>query len=138
MMTTTFEIETLNNRALWFQNSTQRTRILIALLLLTLTGCASTSDSDNTAVFDKIKVPSPYKIAIVNASKDTINNIKYKPCNSHTTQYQYLTGHLRPMEKFTVNIYSQCVDFIATNAFKKKLVDVKNVDLNAIKTWTIK
>ncbi len=137
-MINTFKIRTLNKCTLWPQNSTQRALIFIALLLFALTGCASTSDSDNTAVSDKIKVPSPYKIAIVNASKDTINNIKYKPCNSHTTQYQYLTGHLRPMEKFTVNIYSQCVDFIATNAFKKKLVDVKNVDLNSIKTWTIK
>ena len=137
-MITTLKITTLNKRTLGPQNSTQKTRILIAFILSALTGCASTGDSDNTVVFGKIKVPSPYKIAIVNASKNTINDIKYKPCNSNTIQYQHLTGHLRPMEKFTVNIYSQCVDFIATNAFKKKLVDVKNVDLNSIKTWTIK
>lgn len=112
--------------------------LLLLLLLLLLAGCASTSETEDTVVFEKIKAPSPYKIAIVNASGSTINDIQYKPCNSHETRYQLLTGHLRPEEKFTINIYSQCVDLLATNAFKKKLVDVKNVDLKSIKTWTIK
>ena len=110
----------------------------LVVLLLVLTGCAATRDVEDTVVFDKINVPSPYKIAIFNASGSTINDIKYKPCKSHDTRYQLLTGHLRPEEKFTINLYSQCVDLLATNAFKKKLVDAKNIDLNSIKTWTIK
>ena len=110
----------------------------LLLAYFALTGCASTGAQDDTVVFDKVKAPSPYKIAIVNASGSTINDIKYKPCNTQNTRYQLLTGHLRPEEKFTINIYSQCVDLLATNAFKKKLVDVKNVDLKSIKTWTIK
>ena len=112
--------------------------LLLVLQLSVLTGCASTSDTEDTVVFDKIKALSPYRIAIVNASGSTINDIQYKPCNSHESRYQMLTGHMRPEEKFTINIYSQCVDLLATNAFKKKLVDVKNVDLKSIKTWTIK
>jgi hypothetical protein len=111
---------------------------LLSIFMGMVTGCASTTEIDDTVVFDIIKEPSPYKIAIVNASNNTINDIKYKPCNSHDTRYQQLTGHLRPKEKFSINIYSQCVDLLATNAFKKKLVDAKNVDLKSVKTWTIK
>ena len=107
---------------------------LALLLILLLTNCAST-EHNNTAHLEQ---PKPYKIAIINASQDTINTIKYKPCHSKPTKYQQLTENLHPTEKFTINIYSQCVDLLATNAFKKKLVDVKNVDLKSIKTWTIK
>ena len=82
--------------------------------------------------------PTPHKIAIVNASPNVINSIKYKPCGSQDNRYHFLTGNLRPNEKFSINIYSQCVDLRATNAFKKKLVDIKNIDLKKIKTWTIK
>ena len=103
-----------------------------------LSACATTEPADDTIVFGEIKQPSAYKINIVNASNTTINDIKYKPCNTHQTQYLQLTDNLRPMEKFTINIYSQCVDLLATNAFKKKLVDVKNVDLQSTKTWTIR
>ena len=99
-----------------------------------LASCANSQKHTNTALAQ----PKPYKIAIINASQDMINSIKYKPCNSHNEPYQYLTGNLRPAEKFTINIYSRCVDLLATNAFKKKLVDVKNVDLKSVKTWTIK
>jgi len=110
------------------------TIILINSSLPLLTGCAS-SLKDNSQAIDPVKA---YKISIVNASQETINAIKYKPCNSHSVPYQYLTANLHPSEKFTINIYSQCVDLLATNAFKKKLVDVKNVDLKSVKTWTIK
>ena len=107
---------------------------IVLILALFITSCA-TPPKDNNAGLDQAKA---YKIAIVNASGETINAIKYKPCKSTTTRYQYLTGNLHPAEKFTINIYSRCVDLLATNAFKKKLVDVKNVDLKSIKTWTIK
>jgi len=102
-----------------------------------LIACSTSPESD---IAQNIDVPplTPHKIAIVNASSNVINSIKYKPCGSQDNQYQYLTGNLRPNEKFSINIYSQCVDLIATNAFKKHLVDVKNVDLKVIKTWTIK
>lgn len=115
--------------------------IAIVLVLAAFTsGCATneTIDDTNTIVFGEINKPSAYKINIVNASNNTINDIKYKPCNSHETQYLQLADNLRPMEKFSINIYSQCVDLLATNAFKKKLVDVKNVDLESTKTWTIR
>lgn len=114
--------------------------LYISVLGLTvfLSACTTTEPADDTIVFGEIKQPSAYKINIVNASNTTINDIKYKPCNTHQTQYLQLTDNLRPMEKFTINIYSQCVDLLATNAFKKKLVDVKNVDLQSTKTWTIR
>ena len=106
------------------------------LLLSCLASCAS---NDLTNQPDELAVtPTPYKISIVNASEEPINDIKYKPCNSRTLKYQQITGILKPQERFTINIYSQCVDLLATNAFKKKLVNVKNVDLKNIKTWTIK
>jgi len=99
--------------------------------------CSTVPEREDIVVFDKIKVSSPYKLAIVNSTSGTINDIKYKPCNSHAAHYQYIAGNLRPSEKFTINIYSQCVDLIATDAFKKKLVDLKNVDLKSRKTWNI-
>lgn len=107
---------------------------IIISLSLVLASCANSQKDTSTELVQ----PKPYKIAIINASQDMINAIKYKPCNSHNEPYQYLTGNLRPAEKFTINIYSRCVDLLATNAFKKKLVDVKNVDLKSVKTWTIK
>ena len=106
------------------------------LLLSCLASCASTNLTNQP---DELAVtPTPYKISIVNASEEPINDIKYKACNSRTLKYQQITGILKPQERFTINIYSQCVDLLATNAFKKKLVNVKNVDLKSIKTWTIK
>lgn len=109
------------------------TLVLASLLI----ACGSTPETDNAQNID-VQPSTPHKIAIVNASPNVINSIKYKPCGSQDNRYKYLTGNLRPNEKFSINIYSQCVDLIATNAFKKNLVDVKNVDLNKIKTWTIK
>ena len=110
----------------------------VLLLSSLVSGCSTTTEKQDTVVFGKIKEPSAYKIKIVNASKEMINDIKYKPCNSHTIKYLQLADNLRPQEKFTINVYSQCVDLLATNAFKKKLVDVRNVDLSTVKTWTIK
>lgn len=113
-------------------------RYTILLVLASLQfACSSTPETENIYNAD-IPPATPHKIAIVNASSNVINSIKYKPCGSQDNRYKYLTGNLRPNEKFSINIYSQCVDLIATNAFKKNLVDVKNVDLNKIKTWTIK
>ena len=80
---------------------------------------------------------NPHKIAIVNASRNVINTVAYKPCGS-SNNYQTLTNMLHPNEKLSITIYSQCVDLMATNAFRKKLVDAKNVDLKKTKTWTIK
>jgi len=79
-----------------------------------------------------------HEIAIINSSNSIITTIKFKPCGSTNLPYKSLTENLKPSEKLTVNIYSQCVDLLATNAFNKKLVDVKNVNLNTIRTWTIK
>ena len=111
--------------------------ILVALLLLMLSGCSSTGETMTSQNIDAQPVIS-HKIAIVNASSNVINTIQYRPCGSNDNNYRYLTGNLRPNEKLSINIYSQCIDLIATNAFKKNLVDVKNVDLSKIKTWTIK
>lgn len=104
---------------------------------LSLFGCATQLASEQQGTTKQPR-PSPYKIAIINASNQPINTIKFKPCRSNSIKYRQLTGNLRPMEKFTVNIYSQCVDLLATNAFKKKLANIKNVDLSAVKSWTIK
>ncbi|WP_455223459.1 hypothetical protein [Kaarinaea lacus] len=111
--------------------------IFVGVLPLISSGCSSTGE--NMALQDvyEDQVVS-HKIAIFNASSNVINTIQYRPCGSSDIQYRYLTGNLRPNEKLSINIYSQCVDLIATNAFKKNLVDVKNVDLSKIKTWTIK
>ncbi len=100
-------------------------------------GCASTAETGATQD-NSIEPTALHKISIINASSIVVNTIKYKPCGSSDNRYQYLTGNLRPNEKLSINIYSQCVDLIATNAFKKNLVDLKNVDLSKIKTWTIK
>ena len=115
------------------------TLIMFSILsLFILAGCATSEPKNETIVFENIEKPSVYKFKIINASNTTINDIKYKPCNSHQTQYLQLTDNLRPMEKFSINLYSKCVDLVATNAFKKKLVDVKNVDLQSTKLWTIR
>lgn len=111
--------------------------LLIGAITVISSACSSTSETDTTQTTDA-QTTTSHKIAIVNASGNVINAIKYRPCGTGDGRYQYLTGNLRPNEKLSINIYSQCVDLIATNAFKKNLVDVKNVDLNKIKTWTIK
>ena len=104
-----------------------------------LSGCSTTSE-DKTLTYISLQSDTQisHKIAIVNASENVINTVKYKPCGSRPESYQYLTGNLRPTEKFTINIYSQCVDLLATNAFKKKLVDAQNVNLTTTNIWTIK
>ncbi len=107
------------------------------MIVVLLIGCSSTVESTATQAVN-IQSANPHKIAIVNASSNVVNTIKYKPCGSNNNSYQHLTGNLRPNERISINIYSQCVDLLATNAFKKNLVDVKNVDLSKIKTWTIK
>ena len=116
--------------------------ILVQFILaigLTFLLVACTTNPEMEVPHDSNAQPSmPHKISIVNASPNVINSIKYKPCGSQDNRYHYLTGNLRPNEKFSINIYSQCVDLLATNAFKKKLVDIKNIDLKKIKTWTIK
>ena len=111
--------------------------LLLGVMTLIASACSSTTESNTSQTID-VPTTSSHKIAIVNASGNVINAIKYRPCGASDGRYQYLTGNLRPNEKLSVNIYSQCVDLIATNAFKKNLVDVKNVDLKQIKTWTIK
>ena len=113
--------------------------IIVTFTTLFIYGCGTTSESNSLPDLQTQKETGvSHKIAIVNASKNIINTIKYKPCGTQSNRYQYLTGNLRPSEKFTINIYSQCVDLLATNAFKKKLVDVRNVNLTTTKTWTIK
>lgn len=120
----------------------KKTRIMLGSGLLIsiglLYGCSSFDTKNNAENSAKSEQPAAYKIKIINASNSTINEIRYKPCNSNATQYQHLTNNLRPMEKFTINIYSQCIDLVARNAFKKKLVDMKNVDLQSMKIWTIR
>ena len=117
-----------------------KTLSLFYLLVLVgmLYGCSSNESRDNMVDSEKINQSAAYKINIINASNTIINDIRFKPCNSQTAQYLQLTDNLRPMEKFTINIYAQCVDLQARNAFKKKLVDVKNVDLQSVQTWTIR
>ena len=114
----------------------------IALAILTLVSAlilvACGSSQEKHLVQPEEKWEKAHKISIVNASTKVINTIQYKPCGSLDNQYHYLTGNLKPQETLTMNIYTHCVDLRATNAFKKKLVDVKNVDLKAIRTWTIK
>lgn len=113
--------------------------IIVSFATIFIYGCGTTPESNMLPELQAQKETSvSHKIAIVNASKNIINTIKYKPCGTQTTRYQYLTGNLRPSEKFTINIYTQCVDLLATNAFKKKLVDIRNVNLTTTKTWTIK
>ncbi|HEY5604338.1 MAG TPA: hypothetical protein VIM41_14650 [Gammaproteobacteria bacterium] len=118
-------------------------RLLNYLLILLLppvgllAGCGSTAET-NTAQDSDAPAAVSHKIAIVNASSFVINAIKYKPCGSDDNRYQHLTGNLKPNETLSINVYAQCVDLIAVNAFKKHLVDAKNVDLDKIKTWTIK
>jgi len=113
--------------------------ITLVLTTLVLTGCSTMSESE---LFAHMKLnensPRPHSIVIINTSNSVITTIKYRPCKTNKRSYQSLTENLKPSEKLTVNIYSQCVDLLATNAFNKKLVDVKNVNLNNIKTWTIK
>ncbi len=115
----------------------QSGHIILFLVMLLIVGCASNSHFDATR-HSETSPPVPHKFAIVNASPHVINSIKYKPCGTENNHFQHLTENLRPNQKFSINIYSQCVDLMATNAFKKKLVHVKNVDLDKIKTWTIK
>ena len=111
--------------------------LLFGVMAIISSACSSTTESNTSQTIDA-PMRNSHKIAIVNESGNVINAIKYRPCGASDGRYQYLTGNLRPNEKLSVNIYSQCVDLIATNAFKKNLVDVKNVDLTQIKTWTIK
>ncbi|KPJ96008.1 MAG: hypothetical protein AMJ55_02765 [Gammaproteobacteria bacterium SG8_15] len=120
----------INFKAAWYC-------LLFSTIAVIASACGSTSESNMSQTTDAPTTTS-HKIAIVNESGNVINAIKYKPCGASDSRYQYLTGNLRPNEKLSINIYSQCVDLIATNAFKKNLVDVKNVDLKQIKTWTIK
>ena len=111
--------------------------LLLSVMTIVASACSGTTESNISQTID-VPTTSSHKIAIVNESGNVINAIKYRPCGASDGRYQYLTGNLRPNEKLSVNIYSQCIDLIATNAFKKNLVDVKNVDLKQIKTWTIK
>jgi len=111
--------------------------ISIVFLAWILYGCSSTGENKEIHG-NNVQPAVSHKIAIVNASSNVINSIQYRPCGANDDQYRYLTSNLRPNEKLSINIYSQCVDLIATNAFKRNLVDVKNVDLSKIKTWTIK
>lgn len=130
----------MNEQNIQLLNDYKRKLVAYSLLICALSaasGCSSTSE-DSSAQHTDLAPPTSHKIAIVNASDNVINSIQYRPCGSGDNHYQYLTGNLRPNEKLSINIYSQCVDLIATNAFKKNLVDVKNVDLSKTKTWTIK
>jgi hypothetical protein len=120
----------INFKAAWYC-------LLFGTMAVIASACSNTTESSMSQTTD-VPTTSSHKIAIVNESGNVINAIKYRPCGASDGRYQYLTGNLRPNEKLSVNIYSQCVDLIATNAFKKNLVDVKNVDLKQIKTWTIK
>jgi len=130
MFTCKFIIRTIHS----FVHSAQ-----VAIVLVSLSACGTVSESE---IFAKSRIPdngpAPHTIAIVNTSSAIITSIQYRPCGSHSNPYQHITQNLRPTEKLTVNIYSQCVDLLATNAFKKKLVDVQNVNLDKVKTWTIK
>lgn len=115
----------------------QSGNLILYLVVLLSVGCASNSQIDASR-HSEMSPPVPHKFAIFNASPHVINSIKYKPCGTENNHFQHVTENLRPNQKFSVNIYSQCVDLTATNAFKKNLVHVKNVDLDKIKTWTIK
>ena len=101
-----------------------RKKLFAVLTLITATilgGCSATPENNAVSeIRPQSAMEVSHKIAIVNASDNIINTIKYKPCGSNSSSYQYLTGNLRPAEKFTINIYSQCVDLLATNAFKRR------------------
>lgn len=103
---------------------------------LHVSGCSTTSN--NSSSNSNTNWSRVHKISIVNSSKKFINSVHYKPCGADDNQYSYLVGNIKPREKLTINIHTQCIDLMATNAFKKKLVGVENVDLNAVRTWTIK
>jgi len=105
--------------------------------LMLLSGCSLLTGNNNTSI-DNNQTQKARKLVIINQSDNVVSAIQYKPCGSQDAQYQHLTGNLRPNERLTINIYTQCADFLATNAFKKKLSQMENVNLDKLKTWNIK
>jgi hypothetical protein len=110
--------------------------IFVVLIATIINACSGLSNQGQAPAVDQQPMVA-HKIAIVNASTHVVNTVEYRPCGSTSQQYQTLTRMLRPSEKLSITIYSQCVDLMATNAFKKTLVDNRNIDLSKTRTWTI-
>lgn len=106
-------------------------------MTIQLSGCGVLSEKQDRPAVATHPVEA-HKIAIVNKSDKIVNTVEYKPCGADSHQYRTLTRMLRPNEKLAITIYSQCVDLMATNAFRNKLANAENIDLQTTRTWTIK
>ncbi|MGD8568108.1 MAG: hypothetical protein PVJ39_08465 [Gammaproteobacteria bacterium] len=106
-------------------------------MMIQLNGCSVLPGKKDPSVVDSGPVEA-HKIAIVNTSDKIVNTVEYKPCGAGNHQYRTLTRMLRPNEKLSITIYSQCVDLMATNAFRNKVANTQNINLQNTRIWTIK
>ena len=105
--------------------------LLLAVLLL-INNCSSNKPG--------LKPPpeNPIQLRVENDSPNVIDVIQSKPCGTDATQYRPQMNTIKPKERIMLQIYEECVDLIALDAFGSVMDELEGLRLNSNITWRIK
>jgi hypothetical protein len=122
------------NQSLSFRGVT-RFLIVFSLLLTALLLINNCSSNKNG-----LKPPPehPIQLRVVNESATVIDVIQAKPCGAKARQYKPQINTIKPQERIMLQIYEECVDLVALDAFGNVMDELAGLRLNSNITWKIK
>jgi hypothetical protein len=85
-----------------------------------------------------VAMDSSNKINIVNNTKVSLDNIRFKPCGAPVKSYTTLVSSLGPTEKVMLNIHKVCIDVIIEDTFQKTVFEQSDINVTQHMTLDIK
>ena len=105
---------------------------LLTVALLMINNCSSEKPA-------LIPPPDhPIQLRVENDSTTVIDVIQAKPCGANAKAYKPQMTSIKPRERIMLQIYQQCVDLVALDAFGNVMDELVGLRLNSNITWKIK
>lgn len=117
-----------------FPLNTSRSFIISAFFAFSLSHCAS----DQSKVDLPPKAENPFKMHIVNNTKEFVDTVQIKPCGTPAKYYSTLTHGIKPEEKVMANVYEMCVDVVAEDSFRQTVYEQNHIKMMQSTVLTIK
>ena len=108
-----------------FPLNTSRSFIISVFFAFSLSHCAS----DPTVVDLPPKAENPFKMHIVNNTKEYVDTVQIKPCGTPAKYYTDLTHGIKPDQKVILNVYEMCIDVVAEDSFRQTVYEQNDVKM---------